>query len=490
MIEEQADEDREYAVVLARLTYAAARPSASRMRSSTRLSGSTPSCQVMTPAMNATACCAMPTRWPSRSGYVEGGRAALSRLGLRALDAGETERARALLRQQLELGDEEEDDIAEVNAALALGDLLKKEGERAEAQGLCTAVPAVARSGSTTSMVSPRRWCARSRCCLAIRISRRSPPCSGRRPRPPGARSIWACKAASLSAWRRRCVATARFPEAVAQLEDGLAVSRQIGDLAMEAQCLSTLVEIEHARGRIAAAAGHERDLVTLEDRRGNRAGAGDWAIRMGTSLLDLDDAPAALEAFGRGLELAGRRRRRHARTTGPGRHRHGLCPGWTPLGESRTSAAGARSGPRGSRSTPRGALAGDPRSGACGGSISRRRRCERSTTRSPLHSGWRICRSKPGVLTQLGRMYAASGQSARARECYTHAYSLNRRLGQTSGTDRSAQSPLGPGGGDRADSSGDCLWRTGTAAVDFGQRSPDGSPAPHASGTAEHEPG
>jgi tetratricopeptide (TPR) repeat protein len=35
-------------------------------------------------------------------------------------------------------------------------------------------------------------------------------------------------------------------------------------------------------------------------------------------------------------------------------------------------------------------------------------------------------------VFTQLGRMYAASGQTARAKECYTHAYALNRRLGQT----------------------------------------------------------
>ena len=46
------------------------------------------------------------------------------------------ERARALLHQQLALGDEEDDDIAEVNAALALGDLLRKEGERSEAQAL------------------------------------------------------------------------------------------------------------------------------------------------------------------------------------------------------------------------------------------------------------------------------------------------------------------------------------------------------------------
>jgi tetratricopeptide (TPR) repeat protein len=35
-------------------------------------------------------------------------------------------------------------------------------------------------------------------------------------------------------------------------------------------------------------------------------------------------------------------------------------------------------------------------------------------------------------ILTQLGRMYAGGGQTARAKECYTHAYGLNRRLGQT----------------------------------------------------------
>ena len=136
VIEEQADEDREYAVVLARLTYAAARAKGfdedivdAALRLDTLLPGDDPSHERDRLLRDAYAVA-------QRSGYIEGGRAALSRLGLRALDAGDTERARALLQQQLELGDEEDDDIAEVNAALALGDLLRKEGERSEAQSL------------------------------------------------------------------------------------------------------------------------------------------------------------------------------------------------------------------------------------------------------------------------------------------------------------------------------------------------------------------
>ena len=50
-----------------------------------------------------------------------------------------------------------------------------------------------------------------------------------------------------------------KIPEAVTQLEEGLTVSRQIGDLAMEGRCLTTLVEIELPRpdrGRCRARAG------------------------------------------------------------------------------------------------------------------------------------------------------------------------------------------------------------------------------------------
>ena len=430
VIEEQADEDREYAVVLARLTYAAARAKRfedeivdAALRLDTLLPGDDPSHERDRLLRDAYAVA-------QRSGYVEGGRAALSRLGLRALDAGETERARALLRQQLELGDEEEDDIAEVNAALALGDLLKKEGERAEAQALYRRAGRGAQRldyqhGIAEALVRQIEMLPRNTDLETLAALQRQASEAARRTVDLGLQSRIVI---SLAETLRR---NGKIPEAVAQLEDGLAVSRQIGDLAMEAQCLATLAEIEQARGRIAAAAGHERDLVTLEDRRGNRAGASDWAIRMGTSLLDLDDAPAALEAFGRGLEL-------------------GAAAGDVTLEQRALGGIGlayARAGRRSEslehllRALDLARAAHDRRHEARWlatlGQVLWRFDQPQEAMRAlndALAAAQRVeeLSLEAGILTQLGRMYAATGQSARARECYTHAYSLNRRLGQT----------------------------------------------------------
>ena len=430
VIEEQSLEDREYAIVLARLVYAAARAKGfddqivdAALRLDTLLPGDDPSHERDRLLRDAYA-------MAQRSGYVEGGRAALSRLGLRALDAGETERARALLRQQLELGDEEDDDIAEVNAALALGDLLRKEGERAEAQALYRRGGRGAQRldyqhGIAEALVRQIEMLPRNTDLETLAALQRQAVEAARRTADLGLQSRIVT---SLADTLRR---NGKIPEAVGQLEEGLAVSRQIGDLALEAKCLSALAEIEHARGRIAAAAGHERDLISLEERRGNRAGAGEWAISLGTSLLDLDDIPAAVEAFNRGLELA-------------------AAAGDVTLEQRALSGIGmafARAGRR-SESLEHLMRALDLARAA-------RDRLHEARWLATLGQAlWRFEQPQEAMralsdaiavaqrvddlslqaslLTQLGRMYAASGQSARARECYAQAYTLNRRLGLT----------------------------------------------------------
>ena len=430
VIEEQAEEDREYAVVLARLTYAAARAKGfddqivdAALRLDTLLPGDDPSHERERLLRDAYGVA-------RRSGYVEGGRAALSRLGLRALDAGDTERARALLRQQLELGDEEDDDIAEVNAALALGDLLRKEGERAEAQALFRRAGRGAQRfdyqhGIAEALVRQIEMLPRNTDLETMAALQRQASEAARRTADLGLQSRIVL---SLAETLRR---NGKIPEAVSHLEEGLAVSRQIGDLAMEGRCLSTLVEIEHARGRIAAAAGHERDLVTLEDRRGNRAAAGEWAIRMGTSLLDLDDMPAALEAFSRGLELA-------------------TAAGDVSLEQRALGGIGmayARAGRRSEslehlmRALDLARAARDRRNEArwlatLGQALWRFEQPQEAmrALADALTAAQRVedLGLQANILTQLGRMFAGGGQTARAKECYTHAYSLNRRLGQT----------------------------------------------------------
>ena len=431
VIEEQADEDREYAVVLARLTYAAARAKGfddyivdAALRLDTLLPGDDPSHERDRLLRDAYAVA-------QQAGYVEGGRAALSRLGMRAIDSGDTERARALLRQQLELGDEEDDDIAEVNAALALGDLLRKEGERTEAQALFRRAGRGAQRldyqhGIAEALVRQIEMLPRNTDLETLAALQRQASEAARRTADLGLQSRIVL---SLAETLRR---NGKIAEAVTQLEDGLAVSRQIGDLAMEARCLSSLSEIEHSRGRIAAAVGHERDLVSLEERRGNRAGAGDWAVRVGTSLLDLDDVPAAIEAFTRGLELA---------TAAADVSLEQRALGGIGMSYARAS--------RRSESLEHLMRALD---------LARATRDRRNEARwlSTLGQAlWRFDQPQEAmravsdaltaaqrvedlglqasILTQLGRMYAASGQTARAKECYAHAYGLNKRLGQTS---------------------------------------------------------
>lgn len=430
VIEEQADEDREYAVVLARLTVAAAKAKGfddqivdASLRLDTLLPGDDPSHERERLLRDAYAIA-------QRAGYVEGGRAALSRLGLRALDAGDSERARALLVQQLELGDEEDDDIAEVNAAIALGDLLRKEGERTESQALFRRAGRGAQRldyqhGIAEALVRQIEMLPRNTDLETLAALQRQASEAARRTADLGLQSRIVI---SLAETLRR---NGKIPEAVAQLEEGLAVSRQIGDLSMEARCLTTLAEIEQSRGRIAAAANHERDLSSLEDRRGSRGAAADWAIRMGTSMLDLDDVPAALEAFSRGLELS-------------------VAAGDVTLEQRALGGIGmayARAGRRSEslehlmRALDLARAARDRRHEArwlatLGQALWRFEQPQEAmrALTDALASAQRVedFALQANVLTQLGRMYAASGQTARAKECYANAYSLNRRLGQT----------------------------------------------------------
>lgn len=430
VIEEQADEDREYAVVLGRMALAAAKAKGfddqivdASLRLDTLLPGDDPSHERDRLLREAYGIA-------QRAGYVEGGRAALSRLGMRAMDSGDTERARSLLVQQLELGDEEYDDIAEVNAAVALGDLLRKEGERSEAQALFRRAGRGAQRldyqhGIAEALVRQIEMLPRNTDLETMAALQRQASEAARRTADLGLQSRIVF---SLAETLRRNGKTA---EAVAQLEEGLLVSRQIGDLAMEVRCLTALAEIEQSRGRIAAAANHERELSQLEDRRGNRGAASDWLIRSGTSLLDLDEVSGALEAFNRALQLA-------------------VSAGDVTLEQRALGGIGmayARAGRRSEslenlmRALDLARAARDRRHEArwlatLGQALWRFEQPQEAmrALNDALGAAQRVedLALQASVLTQLGRIYAAGGQTARAKECYANAYSLNRRLGQT----------------------------------------------------------
>lgn len=430
VIEEQADEDREYAVVLARLSLAAAKAKGfddqivdASLRLDTLLPGDDPSHErdrLLREAYGVA----------QRAGYVEGGRAALSRLGMRAMDSGDTERARSLLVQQLELGDEEYDDIAEVNAAIALGDLLRKEGERSEAQALFRRAGRGAQRldyqhGIAEALVRQIEMLPRNTDLETMAALQRQASEAARRTADLGLQSRIVI---SLAETLRRNGKTA---EAVAQLEEGLLVSRQIGDLAMEARCLTALAEIEQSRGRIAAASNHERELSQLEDRRGNRGAAADWSIRSGTSLLDMDEVSGALEAFNRALQLAASA----GDVTLEQRALGGIGMAYARAGRRSESLENLM------RALDLARAARDRRHEArwlatLGQALWRFEQPQEAmrALNDALGAAQRVedLALQASVLTQLGRIYAAGGQTARAKECYANAYSLNRRLGQT----------------------------------------------------------
>ncbi|MFM8593060.1 MAG: hypothetical protein ACKOCK_01530, partial [Chloroflexota bacterium] len=131
--EEQAVEDPEYALVLARLVFAAAKAKGlpeDSVDAALRLDA------LLEPGAERDRLLRDAYEIAERAGYVTGGRTALSRLGVRALEAGDTERARQTIEQQLALGDVSMDGPAEIAAALALGDQSRREGDSATAQRL------------------------------------------------------------------------------------------------------------------------------------------------------------------------------------------------------------------------------------------------------------------------------------------------------------------------------------------------------------------
>ena len=133
-IAESAGSYREYAIVLARLTHAAARAKGfdrqivdAAIRLDSLLPKDDPSRerdQLLRDAYMIS----------QRSGYVGGGRATLARLGQRAIESDDLERARTLLQQQFDIADESTDTAIDVDSAIALGDILRRDGDLLGAQ--------------------------------------------------------------------------------------------------------------------------------------------------------------------------------------------------------------------------------------------------------------------------------------------------------------------------------------------------------------------
>ncbi|MBA2760275.1 MAG: hypothetical protein H0U38_11375, partial [Chloroflexia bacterium] len=118
IIDERIASDREFSTVLARLTHAAAHAKnfdRETVDAALRLDSLLPTDD---PGRDREKLLRDGYRAAQRTGYVQGGRRALARLGQRAAQVGEPERARVLLQQQLDLGPETADSEDEVDSSL------------------------------------------------------------------------------------------------------------------------------------------------------------------------------------------------------------------------------------------------------------------------------------------------------------------------------------------------------------------------------------
>ncbi len=301
-IAESASDYREYALVLARLTHAAARAkgfdrqivdAALRLDSFLPLDDPSREREQLLRDAYTTA---------QRAGYAKGGRAALARLGERALAADDFERARAMFQQQLDIGDESTDVESDVDSAIMLGDLIRREGDLAASQSYYR------RASRSATRLEYQRGIAES-------LVRQSELLEGTDDLETLAQlqrqSLDAAKRTSDVSLQSRMVLNlaetlarlGRIDEVTEQLEDGVELARQIGDLSVESECLQALVEAYRQRGDLVSVARRQHELMQLEERLGNRADAAKWAIRLGTTLMAMDKPQRAAEAYARGQQ-------------------------------------------------------------------------------------------------------------------------------------------------------------------------------------------
>lgn len=304
LIEERVASDREFAQVLARLTHAAAHAKSfdrQTVDAALRLDMLLPA---EDPAREREKLLRDAYKAAQRAGYVQGGRRALGRLGNRAASAGDTERARVLLLQQVDLGPENTDTEDEVEAAILLGDIILRDGNSEGAMELYE------RAGRSAERLGYTRGIAES---LIHRLD------TGGESLDLETRARMEEDALRVSTDLRDDViltqligqhahtllALERYEDAVAHLEDGLEVARELGDLELENACLAMLSDVEQKIGRFETAVDRQRDLVQVEEKLGNMPAAASDAIHYGSTLLTLGRLDDAHEVFERAIKLA-----------------------------------------------------------------------------------------------------------------------------------------------------------------------------------------
>lgn len=303
-IDERVGSDREFATVLARLTHAAAHAKGfdrqtvdAALRLDALLSADDPGREREKLLRDA-------YRAAQRAGYVSGGRKALARLGQRAAASGDSERARALLLQQVELGPEQSDTEDEVDSAIQLGDLLRRDGD------MSGAVTQYERAGRSSERLGYAQGVADA-AVREIDIRRQTLDPEALATMQGGAANA-ARKAGDQALEARLTFEQAetvlhlrRLGDAVPLLERANELSKQTGDLQLENVSLELLSQVERDLGRIQEVAEREAEKVRVNVRRGNQPAAAQEAVQHGATLLSLGRFDAALDAYTQAVELA-----------------------------------------------------------------------------------------------------------------------------------------------------------------------------------------
>ncbi len=304
LIDERLDSDREFAQVLARLTHAAAHAKGfdrQTVDAALQLDSLLPS---EDPGREREKLLRDAYKAAQRAGYVQGGRRALGRLGHRELSAGDTEKARALFQQQLDLGQAANDSRDEVESAILLGDVILRDGDSQSALALYS------RAEESSRRLNYKRGLADS---LIRRIE------VGGDKLELEARATLEEDLLRLSTDLRDDVvltnyigrhastlmALNRYEDVISHLEDGLEVAREMQDLELENACLAMLSEVEQRVGRFDDAVDRQRDLISVEERLGNMPAAAADAVHYGSTLLTLGRLEDAREVFERAIALA-----------------------------------------------------------------------------------------------------------------------------------------------------------------------------------------
>ncbi len=303
IIEERVKSDREFATVLARLTHAAAHAKSfdrETVDAALLLDALLPADD---PARDREKLLRDAYRAAQRAGYVQGGRRALARLGQRAAQVGEPERARVLLQQQLDLGPDTADTEDEVDSAIVLGDLLHRDGDtdgaldhfqrasgaadklgyvKGQAEALVREIDLSRGRVSDQQLVDLQQ--------RALRAANDN-----------GDSALSAHLLIDLAEMEAR---GGNLGAAVEHLEAALGLARQLGDLSMENQALEMLSVAERQLGRTEAAVTRDADRVRIGAQSGSPSAARD-AIEHGTQLMELHRTDEAREVFEQALKMA-----------------------------------------------------------------------------------------------------------------------------------------------------------------------------------------